>query len=278
MNKNTLNRLLWGEFSLKRMIRSALLIYAALCIYAYFFSDRQIFLPQPSTYQDSQDVLKLTTADGIQISARYLPNPTAKYTLLYSHGNAEDLGDILPILNSLRDLGFSVLAYDYRGYGTSGGMPSENGVYLDIDAAYNYLTQQLKIPPNRIILYGRSVGGGPAVDLAVRKPVAGLIVESTFVSAFRVVTKIPIVPFDKFANLDKIKQVRVPILIMHGTSDEVIPFWHGQKLYEAANQPKRYLWIEAAEHNNFKSVAGDRFAVSVREFVGLVEEQVKGDR
>ena len=274
MDKKTLNRLLWGEFSLKRMIRSAIFIYACFCIWAYFYTDRMIFLPQPSTYEDTQDILKLTTANGVSISAIYLPNPQAKYTILYSHGNAEDLGYGLPMLKELRDIGFSVFAYDYQGYGTSQGTPSEANAYKDIDAAYNYLTQELKIPPNRIIAYGFSVGGGPSVDLAARKPIAGLIVENTFITAFRVVTHIPIVPFDKFANIDKIKNVRCPVLVMHATADEVIPFYHGQKLFDAANEPKRFLPIEGAGHNNFKSVAGERYVQALREFVELVSRSV----
>ncbi|GET40153.1 alpha/beta hydrolase [Microseira wollei] len=273
MDKKTVNRLLWGEFSLKRMIRSTIFIYACFCTWAYFYTDRMIFLPQPSTYEDTQDILKLTTANGVQISAIYLPNPNAKYTILYSHGNAEDLGYGLPMLKELRDIGFSVFAYDYQGYGTSQGTPSEGNAYKDIDAAYNYLTQELKIPPNRIIAYGHSVGGGPSVDLAARKPIAGLIVENTFITAFRVVTHIPIVPFDKFANIDKIKNLRCPVLVMHATADEVIPFYHGQKLFDAANEPKRFLWIEGAGHNNFKWVAGERYVTALRQFVELVSSQ-----
>ena len=272
MDKKTLNRILWGEFSLKRMISSFIFVYGCLCLFAYFYADRMIFLPQPSTYEDSPEILKLTTADGVQISALYLPNPKAKYTLLYSHGNAEDLGYGLPALKSLQEMGFSVFGYDYRGYGTSQGTPSEGNVYRDIDAAYNYLTQHLGISPNRIIAYGHSLGGGLAVDLASRKPIGGLIVENTFISAFRVVTHIPIVPFDKFVNIDKIKQVRCPVLVMHGTADEVIPFWHGQKLFEAANEPKQFLWVEGAGHNNFRSVAGDRYQQALQQFVQLVDQ------
>ncbi len=273
MDKKTLNRLLWGEFSLKRMIRSAIFIYACFCIWAYFYTDRMIFLPQPSTYEDTQDILKLTTANGVSISAIYLPNPQAKYTILYSHGNAEDLGDGLPLLKELRDIGFSVFAYDYQGYGTSQGTPSERNAYKDIDAAYNYLTQELNIPPNRIIAYGFSVGGGPSVDLAARKPLAGLIVENTFISAFRVVTHIPIVPFDKFDNINKIKNVRCPVLVIHATADQVIPFYHGQKLFAAANEPKQFLSIEGAGHNNLRLVAGERYVQALREFVELVSNQ-----
>lgn len=277
MNKQILKKLLIGEFSYLRIMRSLFFIYACLCIYAYFFTDRIIFLPQPSSYEDSNRILKLTTKDGAKISAVYLPNPQAKFTILYSHGNAEDLGDIQFVLEELRSLGFAVFSYDYRGYGTSQGKPTETTTYKDIDAAYNYLTQQLGINPKKIILYGRSVGGGPSVDLASRKPVGGLILENTFVSTFRVATQITIVPFDKFNNIAKIKKVRSPILIMYGKADRVIPFWHGEKLFATANEPKRVLVSETAGHNDFREVAGKKYDRALQEFTQLISQEGIGD-
>lgn len=277
MNKQILKKLLIGEFSYLRIMRSLFFIYACLCIYAYFFTDRIIFLPQPSSYEDSNRILKLTTKDGAKISAVYLPNPQAKFTILYSHGNAEDLGDIQFVLEELRNLGFAVFSYDYRGYGTSQGKPTETTTYKDIDAAYNYLTQQLGINPKKIILYGRSVGGGPSVDLASRKPVGGLILENTFVSTFRVATQITIVPFDKFNNIAKIKKVRSPILIMYGKADRVIPFWHGEKLFATANEPKRVLVSETAGHNDFREVAGKKYDRALQEFTQLISQEGIGD-
>ena len=160
VDKQTLRRLLLGEFTFKRLVRSLIFIYIFFGLYVFFVADRMIFLPQPSSYQDTSAILKLRTADRIQLSAVYLPNPTSTYTILYTHGNAEDLGDIQPVLQKLREIGFSVFAYDYRGYGTSQGQSSERNSYRDIDTAYNYLTQQLGVPAQRIIAFGRSVGGG----------------------------------------------------------------------------------------------------------------------
>jgi hypothetical protein len=272
MDKQTLRRLLLGEFTFKRLMRSLIFIYAFFCLYVFFVSDRMIFLPQPSSYQDTSEILKVTTPDRIQLSAVYLPNPASTYTILYTHGNAEDLGDIQPVLQQLRDIGFSVFAYDYRGYGTSQGSPSERNAYRDIDTVYNYLTQHLGVPTQRIIAYGRSVGAGSAVDLAARKPLAGLIMESAFTTAFRVVVPIPILPFDKFRNLDKLKKVKCPVLVMHGRADEVIPFSHGQKLFAAAPEPKLSLWVDGASHNDFMWVASEQYADSLRKFAQLVEQ------
>ena len=168
-----------------------LALYVGLFLFAYFLSDSMIFLPHPSSYQDSAEIIKITTSGGKKISAVYLPNPSAKFTLLVSHGNAEDLGDNRYWLDSLRHAGFSIFAYDYEGYGTSEGKPGEKACYEDAAAAYEFLAVDLKTPPDRIIIFGRSVGSGPAAYIAAKRPSAGVILQSPFVSAFRVLTRIP---------------------------------------------------------------------------------------
>lgn len=247
--------------------------YLVLVFVALFLSDRMIFQPQLSSYQDTPDFFKLTTTDGTRITATYLANPGARYTLLFSHGNAEDIGDNLSFFMTLRSAGFAVFAYDYHGYGTSGGTPSEKAIYQDVDAAYEYLTNTLRVPPEGIISFGRSVGNGASIDLAARRPVGGLIVQSGFTTAFRVLTKVPLVPFDKFRNVDKIKNVRCPVLVMHGEADEVIPFAQGRKLYENANDPKMHLWVPGAHHNDFESIAGTRYFAALKEFALSLESK-----
>lgn len=256
--------------SLKRLLFSIIvglvLSYCGLLLYGTMFAERMIFLPPVTGYRDTSSTLKLKSRDGVEISAVYLANPQAKYTILFSHGNAEDLGTLTPELEDLRALGFSIFAYDYHGYGTSGGQASEQNAYEDIDAAYNYLTHVLKVPSDLIIAHGRSLGGAVAIDLASRKPLGGLVVESSFVSAFRVVTGYRIFPFDKFRNVDKIKQVRCPVMIIHGRQDEVIPFWHGERLFQLANQPKVNFWVEGAGHNNLKVIAGSQYLKTLQAF------------
>ena len=271
MRQLPLRKLLIGELSWKRLVRSLLFIYTFFALYVFFRADSMIFLPQPASYPDTKTSLKLSVTQTEQISAIYLPNSQATHTLLYIHGNAEDLGDIRPLLDRLHGWGFSVFAYDYRGYGTSDGNPSERNAYRDADAAYAYLTQQLKIPPEQIVVYGRSVGGGSAVDLASRHPVGGLILESTFTSAFRVVVPFPILPFDKFSNLDKLRKVHCPVLVMHGQADQTIPIQHGQRLYEAAREPKMSLWVAEAGHNDLDQVAGERYQQTLVAFQRLLE-------
>jgi abhydrolase domain-containing protein 17 len=269
-NRKNIKRLLFGEFSLKRLVRSIIFIYTFLCFCAFFFSERLIFQPPPPSQIDSTQVIKVSSVNGAKISAVHFPNPQAKYTILYSHGNAEDLGGILWVLKEIRDSGFAVFAYDYQGYGTSQGKPSEYNAYRDIEAACNYLTQQLGVPAKQIILHGRSVGAGPAIDLASRQKVGGLVVESSFVSAFRVLTQIPILPFDKFVNIDKIGKVRSPVLVIHGTADEVVPFWHGEQLFAAAKQPKLNFWVDGAGHNDLMDVAGDRYFETLQKFAKML--------
>lgn len=271
MNKKNIIRLLIGKFSILRLIRSILIIYILIGFWAFFFSDRLIFLPRPSSYQTNQDFVKLKSRNRTQITGIYLPLPKAEYTILYSHGNGEDLGEILPRLRDLRDIGFNIFSYDYQGYGTSQGRPSVAGAYQDVNAAYEYLTQKLGIPANKIIVYGYSVGGGPSVDLASRQPVAGLVIESSFTTAFRVVTGIPVYPFDKFPNIDNIKNVNCPVLVIHGNADRVIPFSHGQQLFAMVDQPKLSFWVNGAGHLNLLEVAGEEYVKVITEFIRLVQ-------
>lgn len=235
------------------------LLYLLMAAHAYFFADGFVFQPPAPSYRDSEGILKIPVGNRSTLSALYLPNPASDYTILYSHGNAEDLGHVREMATRYPERGFSIIAYDYRGYGTSAGAPSEEAACADIEAVYDHLIVQNRVRPERIILYGRSVGGGPSVDLAARRPVAGLILESTFVSIFQVMTRVPVFPFDKFDNLRKIGRISCPVLVIHGTKDEVIPFWHGEKLFRQAREPKLMLKVEGADHNNLREIAGDEY-------------------
>jgi fermentation-respiration switch protein FrsA (DUF1100 family) len=247
--------------------------YLLLAGFALVFGERLMFQPPPAGYDRSAEIIQLMAADGVRIAAVWLPNPDAEFAVLYSHGNAEDLGHIMPVLRALRDLGVSVLAYDYRGYGMSEGRPSADGALLDQDAAFAHLTGTLGFPSGRIIAWGRSIGGGPATSLAAREPLAGLVLESTFTSAFRVVTRWPLLPRDRFRNLALLRTVRCPVLVIHGRRDAIVPFHHGRALFEAAAGPKRHLWVDGAGHNDVWQVAGESYARAVRDFVTLLRER-----
>jgi fermentation-respiration switch protein FrsA (DUF1100 family) len=258
------------------LFRIALMLYVALVGVGLFLSDRYIFQPRPSSYKDTPELLKLTAADGKKITALYLSNPAAKYTLLISHGNSEDLGDDREWCEDLRGAGFNVFAYDYEGYGTSEGKPNEARTYQDVSAAYSYVVGVLKTPPDRVIIVGKSVGSGPAVHIAAREPVAGLIVQSGFMSAFRVMTRFSIVPFDKFPNYKDIRNVHCPVLFIHGTVDSVIGFYHGKELFELANEPKSHLSVEGANHNDVEEVAGDSYIKTIQTFAASLQSAAGG--
>jgi fermentation-respiration switch protein FrsA (DUF1100 family) len=244
------------------LLRSLLLVvlaYAAFAGLVWLFAERLIFLPPRQRYAQTEEILLIPRPGGGNIAAVHLRNPHARYTILFSHGNGEDLGHNLEFVGRMRDAGFEVLAYDYSGYGLSTGRPSERAAYVDIDAAYDYLTKTAGVPPDRIIAHGRSLGGAVAADLASRRPVAGLVLESTFVTIFRVVRAWPLVPFDRFRTADKMPRITAPLLVIHGTDDQVVPFWHGRRLYEMARTPKRRMWVEGAGHNDLGWVAGQDY-------------------
>lgn len=243
-------------------------IYTGLCLYAYVISDSMIFpeLGAPS-YADSPDIIKLETANGESISAYFLEAENSRKVLLYSHGNGEDLGHIRPLLRQFQQRGISVFAYDYPGYGTSTGRPSEAGVYAAAEAAFACLTKEKGYPPEAIILYGRSLGSGPACWLAARYPVAGLILDSAFSSTFRVLTRVKLLPFDKFDNLARLPKLNCPVLLIHGKQDLVVPFDHALKIEKALPFSAETLWIESASHNNLIEIAGDSYWEVVQDFI-----------
>jgi len=274
VKKETFRKLLVGEFSWQRLLASAAVIVLVVIVFTLSCADEMIIHPPRASYTDGDDVIRLKTADGKLISAMYFENPGADFTILFSHGNAEDIGHNRPFFRLLNEWGFSVFAYDYHGYGTSQGRPSEKNAYLDIDAAWRYLVDELATGPNRIIVLGRSVGSGPSVELATRHRPAGLVLESPLTSAFRVVTRIGILPFDRFDNIAKIARVHCPVLVIHGQDDRIVDIRHGKALYEKANEPKQFLAVPGAGHNDLLWVAGDRYRRALDEFVGLIRRQI----
>lgn len=273
MDKPKLKKPFIAKFSLKKLIRSAVLAYLVLMLFAWLFSERIMFPAPKSSYTDTDDIIKIRVAGERNISAVYLPAPDAEYTILYCHGNAEDIGILKGIFHLFVENGFSVFAFDYGGYGTSEGRATEKGMYQETDACYDYLIGQKQIPPEQIIVFGRSLGGAAALHLASRKQVAGLVLESSFVSAFRVITRIPMLPFDKCKNLEKLKTTHCPVLIIHGKKDRLIPLWHGRKLFEQANEPKMSFWVEDAGHNDLFWMARDRYWEVLDDFKALLTEQ-----
>lgn len=255
-------------------IYNGITFYLVLVCLFYFLSDYVIFQPPAArTYPTSSNFLTIDLPNNEKLAAVYYHQHRSDYTILFSHGNAEDIGTIQSRLFYYAEQGFSVIAYDYEGYGLSTGKPSEKATYRDIQAVYHYLRDSVGIPAHQIIIHGSSLGTGPSVDLASHFEVGGVILEAPFVSAYRVQTRFPIIPFDKFNNLKKIRNINAPLLIIHGTQDSIIPIWHGKKLYEQANQPKTWLAIEKADHNNLIDTAGALYWQSIHQFITHITEE-----
>ena len=222
-----------------------------------------LFQPPPPTYLHPSRHFWLNTDHGSRIPAFFIERPGAMVTLLFSHGNAEDLGMIYDWFNDLaRVLRVNIMAYDYTGYGKSTGTPSEDNCYADIDAAYKYLTEVRRIQPEQIVLYGRSLGSGPSCYLASKtatagRSVGGVILQSPLLSAYRVAFNFRFTMVgDRFPNIDYAPAIQCPVFIVHGTQDEVVPFWHGEELFLALPQEWRAkpFWVEGAGHNNIEAM------------------------
>ncbi len=227
----------------------------------------------PASYGLPVEDVWITAEDGVRLNAWFLPSAGSSIVLLWFHGNAENIGYGLPVLKNLGRLGVNVMAVDYRGYGRSEGSPNEVGVYRDADAAYRYLVESRNFKPGNIFIYGHSLGGAVAIDLASRRECGGLIVESSFTRGRemgRRMLLIPLleyVPKSRFDSLAKIAQARAPVMVIHGTHDQVVPFSMGKRLYEAAHAPKTFLAVGGAGHDDVYLIGGERYLERIRQFI-----------
>lgn len=194
---------------------------------------------------------------GEQTHIWYIPLEGATITVLFSHGNAGNIADRLESIQLLRSMGFSVLAYDYGGYGRSTGRPSEQRICADTEAVWRYLTEDRGVALENIILFGRSLGGAATAYLASRVKPAAVVLESTFCSLPDVVRDMPLGKFlakgirHRFPSIERVSQIRAPLLIIHSPDDTLIPFKHGKALFEAANPPKTFLEIRGDHNEGF---------------------------
>ena len=214
--------------------------------------------------------------NGVKIAAVVRGPEHGKKAILRCHGNAENMMGTLWALEDLAEEGYTVAAVDYPGYGLSDGSPTEEGCYRNVHRLYDWLVETRGFKPEDIIVDGFSIGSGPATELAATKPVGGLILEAPFLSAPRVVTRIRLLPIDPFPNLKRIVDVKCPVLIMHGTKDNVIPFSQGKELFELANEPKRFVPVMSNDHNLLPNHYGEnRYRELIADFMenGIKEEQ-----
>ncbi|MCR4339466.1 MAG: alpha/beta hydrolase [Gemmatimonadaceae bacterium] len=244
-----------------------------------YFPDRTLGVP-PAELGLDIDRVELSTSDGVTLVAwvaRAEQPQSGELTprwLIICHGNGGNIAapGRMRQYAALRRLGLNVLAFDYRGYGESSGAPSESGLYADAEAAYRYLRERLAVPPDRILLFGHSLGSAVAIDLAARAPIGGLIVEGALTSVVDRAQEIypwaPVrwLPFSRFAGLEKVGRVSAPKLFLHATADAIIPIAHGRRVYEAAIGPKTFVELRGG-HNDAFAVDSARYFGSIAEFL-----------
>ena len=220
---------------------------------------------------DYEDIF-LTTSDGVRIHGWWIPADTSRGTILFCHGNAGNISHRLASIQIFNRLGLNLFIFDYRGYGRSEGSPSEEGTYRDAAAAYEYLHRTLGITPERIIIFGRSLGGAVAIDLAKNKEAGALICEATFTSAVDMGRLIfPFLPvsllvFDKYDAISKVGDLRLPKLFIHSRDDDLVPFEQGERLFRAAADPKEFLEIRGSHGDGFLETE-DSYIRGIDEFL-----------
>ena len=225
---------------------------------------------------DGIEEFAVTTGDGVKMQGLYLPLAESEKVLIYFHGNAGNIYHRIPGLLQLRKSGVSVVGASYRGYGNSEGTPGESGIYQDGDAVYRYVTEELGYPKNNVIILGRSIGTTVALHLAQQHEIGGLILVSPLTSgkAHAEASGLEIIASiadNSFDNLTKIKQVKAPLLIIHGTDDRVIPFFMGKELFDAARTRKQLIKIEGAGHNDLQGRYGQFYWPPIADFINNLD-------
>lgn len=252
---------------------NTLLVLVSLCVLFFFLfgqlvSKRSLFAPGPASYEADESILMVPAVDGTQLAVFWGPSKGARKTVFYLHGNAEDLGQSAFILNNYRLQGVNVLSFDYRGFGLSDGTASEQNSYADAAAVLDYAIAQLGVDASRVVLHGRSLGGGVAMELAAERGAAGLVLESTFLSVYRLYLPMNWVPGDKFLNFKKAPRVSCPTLVIHGRRDKVVPIEHGEELAKLlGSQTVLTLWIADGGHNDLAARAGGEYWSALRGFL-----------
>ncbi|HQV87980.1 MAG: alpha/beta hydrolase [Nitrosomonas sp.] len=233
------------------------LVYAGQSRLIYFPEIEQEISNKPSAIGLDYTSVNMATADGERLHGWWVSVPDAKGTVLFFHGNAGNISQRINYLSMFKRLGYNTLLFDYRGYGQSSGVPSESGTYLDAQAGWRYLTEIQNISPERIILFGESLGGAVAAWLAAREKPGLLVLASTFTSVPNLAAQIyPFLPVRwitrfHYNTLESLQSVTCPVFIAHSPEDEIIPFEHGQQLFQAASAPKQFLSLEGGHNIGF---------------------------
>jgi uncharacterized protein len=242
-----------------------------------------VFHPDPWIERDWARISRVpledvwfTSEDGTRLFGWYVGSPRSSAVLLWCHGNAGNMIHRLANLAALYETGLSVFLFDYRGYGRSEGMPTEKGLYRDARVAYQYLIDIRHIDPGRLVVFGRSLGAAVAGNLASERTVAGLILESAFPSIAAMAKQqfggLPAhwLLGSRFPLIERMKFIHVPILMIHGDQDSIVPFPLGEQVFQAALEPKSLYVVKGADHNNLPVIGGAPYFAQLKQFVETV--------
>ncbi|RUR16940.1 alpha/beta hydrolase [Legionella sp. km535] len=246
----------------KQILFVAMIILGGVLLLMYVFQRHLIYFPdrhKPSLntfHAQDMALVTLHTADNLKLKSWYKPAENKQPTIFYLHGNAGHIGYRMPLARQFLDSGMGLLLLEYRGYGGNIGSPTEQGFYKDGEAALNYLLQQ-GVPPQKIILFGESLGTGVATKLATEHQFCAIILQSPFTSLVNLSRYhypwLFISPWDKYESIKRISKIKAPLLIVHGTRDQIVPYSEGLKLYNEAVEPKKILTVHGYDHNNLWS-------------------------
>lgn len=246
--------------------------------FLYLFQSRYIYYPErtlaadPSTVGLQFETVRFEAADGVDLSGWFIPCENTRGVILFCHGNAGNISHRLESIQIFHWLRLDVFIFDYRGYGQSEGKPTEHGTYQDAEAAWRYLIEERKALPGQIVVFGRSIGGAVASWLAQTHTPGALILESTFTSLREVASTLyPYLPVKLFLRFEYntakyVSRVSCPVLIVHSRDDELMPFSHGQQLFETAGDPKAFLEISGT-HNEGFITSGEHYGQGLNAFI-----------
>jgi fermentation-respiration switch protein FrsA (DUF1100 family) len=272
----------WVSFMLVKAIYFIVLILALVVCFSCFYQHiENFFLFYPQTSLDSAPAdwgltyndVYFDTEDGERLHGWFFPSKKDAPVILFCHGNAGNISHRLDNIKLLTEQNMQVFIFDYRGYGKSSGKPSETGLYKDGLAAYDFLVNQRNVSPERLILFGRSLGAAISIEIALKRNVAAIILESAFTSSrgmartlslFKIFA--PLLP-PHYNNLEKIGRITVPKLIVHGEDDDIVPFSMGKEIYNTSQPPKYFFSIKNAGHNDTYIVGGKKYFETLAAFV-----------
>ncbi|MCP4602663.1 MAG: alpha/beta hydrolase [Proteobacteria bacterium] len=276
MDENKKRKHLWQKLGWP-LFRITLILTAVMALIVAFQS-KLVYFPSSEIDETPDetglpfDNVWLNTSDNIKLHGWFISAKNESAVVLLCHGNAGNISHRLSLVRMLINLDLSVFVFDYRGFGKSDGSPDEEGTYLDAEAAWKYLTETRGIAPGRIVVHGRSLGGPIASHLAVDHTPGALVVDSSFTSLPDIGQEIyPFLPvhllsrFDYF-TLQNVTKVRCPVLVIHSPSDDIVPYHHGEKIFEAAPEPKRFLKVHGGHNDNF-AVSSSTYGGGLKAFI-----------